>query len=72
MTDPHVDHDDLVSLALRSVGPGERERLSDHLAACGDCRAAYSEIEDAVQHTLTAAPATTMTASTMPPMMVRP
>lgn len=56
MTEQHLEHDDLVALALQQVEPDERARLSDHVARCGRCREEYALLEDAVQSTLAAAP----------------
>lgn len=56
MTEQHVHSDQLVSLALQQVEPDERARLSEHLEGCARCRDEYAGLEDAVQHTLAAAP----------------
>lgn len=53
----HPDTDDLVALALAELEPELRARLSTHLAGCARCRAEYAGLEEAVQHTLAAAPA---------------
>jgi hypothetical protein len=56
VTEPHVEHDDLIALALQEAEPEERARLSMHLAGCARCRGEYAGWEDAVQRTLAAAP----------------
>ena len=52
----HPTGDELVALALQAVGAPERQRLSEHLAACAHCRAEYAELEEGIQQTLAAAP----------------
>lgn len=56
MTEQHADPDQLIALALQQVEPEERARLSAHLEGCARCRDEYAGLEDAVQHTLAAAP----------------
>ena len=53
----HLTDDLLIALLLQEIGQPEQERFSAHLAGCAACRAEYHALEDALRHTLTAAPA---------------
>ena len=52
----HPDADELVELALGSLGAAEADRLAAHLVGCGECRAAYAAVEDGLQQVLAAGP----------------
>lgn len=52
----HPDADELVELALGSLGAAEADRLAAHLVGCGECRAAYAAVEDGLQQALAAGP----------------
>ena len=57
MTEQHPEHDDLVALALRDLGPEQSAAISGHLVSCGACRAAYALVDLDVQQALAATPA---------------
>lgn len=52
----HLTDDLLIALALQEIDQPEQEQLSAHLSGCATCRAEYHALEDAVRHTLAAAP----------------
>ncbi|WP_147918092.1 anti-sigma factor family protein [Ruania zhangjianzhongii] len=59
MTEPtHPAEDDLVTLALGHLDPGQSPQVTEHLATCAGCRAHYDEVAASIALVLPAAPRT--------------